>query len=303
MGMRDYGKLSPRFWIGDTGKEIKKRGMAVQILATYLISSPHSTMIGVYYLPMSFISHETGLSIKAAANAMHHLIELDFCTYDEEHEYIWVHNMARFQMAEKLDPKDHLVKNANTSFKAFPKLKFLQRFYDKYKTRYHLNPREGVKCTLEAPSETLSSQEQDQEHEQDQETEEEDEDHAESENDSAYIPSRTGLISILLKNGNEFEITQSQIDEWKVTFPKIDVMQVLKIIKNWNEANPKKRKQKAGILRHINLWLAREHDKFNQSNRNLHSKVTGNLFSLNQTITEEWLQKDSIFHSGDQVNE
>ena len=299
--MREYAKLSPRFWIGETGKAIKERGIEAQLLATYLISSPHSNMVGVYYLPLYFITHETGMSAKTVTKALQHLIELDFCTYDEEHEYIYVHNMARFQMAESLNPRDHLVTNVNNSFQAFPKLKCLQNFFDKYRTRYHLKKRQDVQCSIEAPSEMLLSQEneQDQEHEQDQELENENEGDAESENDSAYDANETALINILLKNGEKYEIHQSQVNEWQITYPNIDVIQVLRCIKDWNDANPKKRKLKSGIKRHINLWLAREQDKISNAIYPSNNQKSNSLFTLNQTIANEWLQTDSVHSIGD----
>ena len=51
--MRDYAKIVPQFWIGSTGKQIKKLGMeAPQLIALYLISNPHANMLGIYYLPV-----------------------------------------------------------------------------------------------------------------------------------------------------------------------------------------------------------------------------------------------------------
>lgn len=66
--MRDYGKVSPHFWIGRTGKELRQAGPESQLVALYLLTSPHANMIGLYYMPLAFLSHETGLS--ASANAI-----------------------------------------------------------------------------------------------------------------------------------------------------------------------------------------------------------------------------------------
>ena len=48
--MRDYGKVSPGFWIGETGKALRG-DMEAQIVALYLMTSPHATMTGVYHCP------------------------------------------------------------------------------------------------------------------------------------------------------------------------------------------------------------------------------------------------------------
>lgn len=39
--MRDYGKVSPQFWIGKTGKEIREKGHEALIVSMYLLTNPH----------------------------------------------------------------------------------------------------------------------------------------------------------------------------------------------------------------------------------------------------------------------
>jgi len=41
MTMRDYAKVSPRFWIGNTGKQLRSDPDA-QVVALYLMSNPHA---------------------------------------------------------------------------------------------------------------------------------------------------------------------------------------------------------------------------------------------------------------------
>lgn len=50
--MRDYAKVSPRFWLGETGRELRKAGAEAQVVAFYLMTSPHANMLGLYYLPV-----------------------------------------------------------------------------------------------------------------------------------------------------------------------------------------------------------------------------------------------------------
>lgn len=56
--MRDYAKVSPRFWLGETGKELRKAGAEAQVVAFYLMTSPHANMLGLYYLPVLYLAHE-----------------------------------------------------------------------------------------------------------------------------------------------------------------------------------------------------------------------------------------------------
>ncbi len=79
--MRDYAKIAPQFWIGPTGKQIKKLGMSAQLIALYLISNPHSNMLGIYYLPCVFIAHEVGTPLGRASKALQALCQIGFCSY------------------------------------------------------------------------------------------------------------------------------------------------------------------------------------------------------------------------------
>lgn len=69
------------------------------------------------------------------------------------------------------------------------------------------------------------------------------------------------VISIILNDKTEYGITEADVMAWKEIYPAVDVMQELRKMKGWSEANPKKRKTKNGIKRFINSWLAGEQDK------------------------------------------
>ena len=102
--MRDYGIVSPQFWIGATGKSLRGHSEA-QVLALYLMTSPHANMIGVFHCPILYMAHETGLGIEGLQRPLE-LIEAEFCRYDETTEEVFVVRMAAYQIGETLDPKD-----------------------------------------------------------------------------------------------------------------------------------------------------------------------------------------------------
>ena len=106
-------------------------------------------------------------------------------------------------------------------------------------------------------------------------------------------PSDPPVVTIpLVKKDGEFEIHQDDIDEWQEDFPAVDVLQTVKIIRQWNIANPKKRKTATGIKQHITSWLAREQNKGhpNQRSSPLHTGRSEthehNLRVLEQTKQE-----------------
>ena len=67
--MRDYAKVSPHFWVGKTGKQLKKNPEAL-VVAMYLMTNPHANMLGLYYMPQMFIAHETGLTLEGASKGL-----------------------------------------------------------------------------------------------------------------------------------------------------------------------------------------------------------------------------------------
>ena len=75
-------------------------------------------------------------------------------------------------------------------------------------------------------------------------------------------PSSPVVISITLNDKSEYPITEADVAQWKELYPAVDIMQELRKMKGWAEANPKKRKTKNGIKRFINSWLSGEQDKY-----------------------------------------
>lgn len=150
--MRDYSKVSPRFWTGETGKQIKARGIEAQMLALYLQTSPHANMLGLYYLPIPFICHETGLSPEGASKALRSLSEVGFCAYDDASEHVFVFKMAEWQIGPSLSENDNRVKGIRKDFAALPKNPFSKDFYARYSEKFHLEEQAEKASPFEAPS-------------------------------------------------------------------------------------------------------------------------------------------------------
>lgn len=168
--MRDYGVVSPRFWIGSTGKTLRGNAPA-QVLALYLMTSPHANMIGVFHCPLIYMAHETGLSMEGASKALQSLIEAKFCTYEESSETVFVHRMAAFQIGDQLSEQDKRCKGVEREWNNIPSAQLRQAFFAIYSGAFHL-PKQAKKTRgTEAPSKALRSQEQEQEQDQEQDQE------------------------------------------------------------------------------------------------------------------------------------
>ena len=92
-----------------------------------------------------------------------------------------------------------------------------------------------------------------------------------SNNISSFIstePNEKAVISLILKSKKYFNIYQEQIDYYIDLYPAVNILQELKIMKGWLDANPINRKTDKGIKSFISRWLA----KVQTSNNNNNSK-------------------------------
>ena len=163
--MREYARISPRFWMGETGRLIRTKGSEAQLLALYLLTSPHSNMIGLYWCPVTYMAHETGLTMQGASKALQSLIDIGFCQYDSASEVVWVVEMARYQVGERLSEKDKQAKGVQNAYDDLPKNPFLRAFFEHYGEPFCMSKSRDS----EAPSKPLASKEKAQEKEQEKE--------------------------------------------------------------------------------------------------------------------------------------
>lgn len=72
------------------------------------------------------------------------------------------------------------------------------------------------------------------------------------------------IITLTLNDKSEYGVDRIQVHEWQELYPAVDVVQELRKMKGWFNANPQKRKTRRGISRFINGWLSKEQDKGHQ---------------------------------------
>ena len=199
--MRKYSSITPKFWIGKTGRKLRG-DISAKLVAAYLLSCPNNDMTGVFYCPLCQISAETGLPLEAPSvplpspfqgplkgirEALETLQREDFAIYDYESEYVFVKKMALFQIAPELKPTDKRVTGIKTAIESMPE-NFKYLFIKEYNECFNLGFKDipapdfkefcnqtqeenkTVESPLEAPSKALRSQEQEQEQEQETHT-------------------------------------------------------------------------------------------------------------------------------------
>lgn len=76
------------------------------------------------------------------------------------------------------------------------------------------------------------------------------------------------VISLPLNDGTFFDVSENDRAKWSQLYPNVDVLQQLRNMAGWCDANPAKRKTRGGIKRFITAWLAREQNKGGEALQN-----------------------------------
>jgi hypothetical protein len=228
--MRDFAKVAPSFWIGDTGRALRQLGAEAQVAALYLITAPGANMIGLYYLPLPTFCHETGLTAEGASKALRSLSEGEFAHYDPPSETVWVPEMARYQLGDDLSPKDNRHKAVLRELEAHRKCRFYEDFRAKYKDRFNL----PEPSPFEVPSKPLRSKEKEKEKEKTPSA---------SGPSSAEPPTGPPPVLVFRCTGGgppEWPLTPAKLAEYEESFPTLDVLAALRAARQWTIDNQPK---------------------------------------------------------------
>ena len=145
--MRKFVMISPAFWIGQTGRDLRNAGAAAQLVALYLLSNPLANYTGLYRLPIIYIANDLSLGLDQVRATLAAIEQTGFAKYDETSEYVWIVEGARHQLGEELKEKDLKVKYVNKEFLTISKsCPFLADYFAKYGTALRLTPRKDVVC-------------------------------------------------------------------------------------------------------------------------------------------------------------
>ena len=149
--MRDYGTICPAYWIGQTGRKIRAMGRGAQLIGTYLLTCPNSNLIGLYYLPLVILAHETNCTVEEARMTLDAMAAIDWAYYDHPTETVWVRNMAFYQVAEEIKNNDNRWGAILRELVSYNNSPFYSKFLEVYGGPFNLVE------ALEAPHEALGS--------------------------------------------------------------------------------------------------------------------------------------------------
>lgn len=158
---KGYSQLRPEFWQGETGMALQGHKDA-QILALYLISSPHNDMTGLFKVSKQYIAIDTGLTFDEIDAALAVLRRLCFAEYDPNTGLVFVVNMAREQIGRTLSAGDKRRKAIERHINKYRSSHLAHLWMDAYADDYGMdplapefrNPLEGASASSEVASET-----------------------------------------------------------------------------------------------------------------------------------------------------
>jgi len=149
VGSAIYRRIHASFWTGTTGKQIRPTDefavddyladLECRIVATYLMTSPHSTMCGIYHLPIGYASIDTGLSQPAVHRALDRLERVGFCVYDRAIEVVWVCEMARYQVDGRLQANDKRRLSIQMALQSIEGSPIVDGFIERYRESFDLD--------------------------------------------------------------------------------------------------------------------------------------------------------------------
>lgn len=91
--MRIYGAIQTSFW---ESSDIQQLSDEAKLLAIYLLTGPHSNMLGCLRLPDGYIMEDLKWNNVAIQNAFNQLTEIDFLTRDTQTAWLIIHQFLRW---------------------------------------------------------------------------------------------------------------------------------------------------------------------------------------------------------------
>lgn len=83
--MRDYGKLHCAFW---TSPSIRELSDDARLMAAYLLTSPHGTLVGCFRLPDGYISEDMNWGSERVSKGFAELVDKGFVTRCERTKWV-----------------------------------------------------------------------------------------------------------------------------------------------------------------------------------------------------------------------
>ncbi len=214
--MRDYGKIHTAFWASDT---LKDADTDARLLAVYLLTSSHTTMLGAFRLPDAYACEDLGWTSERLRNGFETLSKCGFVQYDAASKWVWVVKFLEFNRPE----------NPN-QWKAVRKLASQIPSSVSFRLTIQETVSEPLSNTPVPVPVPVPVQER-------------------------VVATETVLIP--LEGGDEYAVPAADLVEYRAAYPGVDVLAELRKARAWCIGSPDRRKTRRGVGRFVTNWLAR----------------------------------------------
>lgn len=111
--MREYGKIHSSFW---TSQDIRGAGEDGRTLAAYLLTSPHSNMLGCFRVPLAYVSDDLKWPSERVLEGFEKLSQRVWLTFDKGSEWVVIHKFLKWNQPEN----PNVVRAAEKTFAQIP---------------------------------------------------------------------------------------------------------------------------------------------------------------------------------------
>lgn len=252
--MRDYGKVATAFWTSD---DVRGLSDGAKLLALFLLTGPHSNMVGAFRLPLAYLEADLGWDRERAVAALAELVHSGFVIHDPEREEV---GMPAFLKWNPLENPNQW-KAARKLLEQLPQhgsvFTMLAQAVEPFRNRF-----ETVRRTVAEPlSRPLQQGLPNQKQEQEQEPEQKPDAKQETLCAPPNVAPEPAVLTLPLNDGSEFGITQAVIDECGRLYPAVDTLQEFRAMRGWLLGNKQNRKTRSGVMRFAHSWLKRAQDR------------------------------------------
>jgi len=136
--MAGYANIKDTIFTGATGRELRRHPPEVRELQFWLTCGPDRDPFGIFIAEPESIAPRIGRSVGSVKKSLDTLIALEFCSWDEASQFVWVKEMAHHQFQTPLKAPDFRCTTARKWYAAAPRNPFLGPWFDRYVDDFHL---------------------------------------------------------------------------------------------------------------------------------------------------------------------
>lgn len=107
--MRDYGKVHVSFWSSPTIRAMSEDG---RVLSLYLMTSPHTTIAGVFRLPDGYVCEDLGWTPERVRQGFAELFRNGFGNRCETTKWVWIYKHLEWNPPENPNQRKSAAKCA-----------------------------------------------------------------------------------------------------------------------------------------------------------------------------------------------